>query len=180
MPTPTRDEIRERAIYLFQSSTESFITPEDDELKESGFWEQAKIDLMQAEGTESLEYLEQMAHDIGLRLVSEADHDKLIDLERRLSQVKEREQQTRILKAGLESIKTDLDKEGKTKTVTVEKIVKEMRWRTRKRRKKRIAEKAVRAFKAGKLADNPGTLRAINAVLVLDELTPLNIDLDAV
>lgn len=128
---------------------------------------------MRSPGTESLEYIEQMAHEIGYRLVTEKDHDKLLDLERRVTQIKDKEQQIKVLQSGLENIKRDLDSQGNVKTVTVEKILKEVRWRTRKRRKKRIIEKAVKAFKAGKIEDNPAGIRALNTVLMLNDLDVL-------
>ena len=171
MVTPTKDEIRARALELFfLANPQTTITPEDYELKESGFWQEAQTELMQGISAETLSYVEQMAHDLGLRVVSEADHDKLIDIELRVSRIKEKEKKLKALKEELEKLKKEFDKEGKPKIVTVEKIVEHIRFKTRKRRKKRLVEKLLKCPHAKLLISNPETLEDL---LTLDELDAL-------
>lgn len=74
LATPTKEQIRERAIELFNNSNRHLpsITPEDNELKESGYWFEARDDLMRDDAKhETLSYLEQMASEIGYRIVPE-------------------------------------------------------------------------------------------------------------
>jgi len=60
MTTPTADEIREKAIELFMQDCPCCTnTPEDYELKEGGFWEEAKILLMKSVPPELEEHLEE-------------------------------------------------------------------------------------------------------------------------
>lgn len=151
MTTPTRDEIREEALSLFFQDNPSATTPEDAELKESGYWTTARDSLMRGENAEYLAYLEQQAHDVGLRLVTEADHSKLIDLERKVDAVKTKTKKLKVLEAELASIKKDLDKQGKVKIVTVEKIVKELKWRNKEHRKQDFVEEVVKKAKKKKL-----------------------------
>lgn len=54
MVTPTSDEIRQYALGLFFNENPSATTPEDYELKESGYWETARNDLMRGESSEDL------------------------------------------------------------------------------------------------------------------------------
>ena len=59
---PTTDEIRRRAIELFieaqrRITGETPTTPEDDELKEDGFWDQARNELMRGEENPALRRL---------------------------------------------------------------------------------------------------------------------------
>ena len=138
MTTPTTDEIREEAKSLFFYDNPTATTPEDDELKESGYWKQARDALMRSESAEYLSYLEQQAHDIGYRLVTEADHNKLIDLESKLDRIKTKAAKLKVLESQLDALKADLDREGKTKVVTVEKIVKEIKWRNRENRRSQV------------------------------------------
>ena len=74
MATPTKEQIRERATGLFNKSNNHLpsITPEDSELKESGYWFEARDDLMRDNAKhQQLAYLEEMAHEIGYRIVKE-------------------------------------------------------------------------------------------------------------
>lgn len=62
MPTPTGDEIREKALELFmQNHLGCANTPEDYELKEGGYWEEAKLLLMKGKeyNPELEKYLEE-------------------------------------------------------------------------------------------------------------------------
>ncbi|MCJ7424774.1 hypothetical protein MUP01_10980 [Candidatus Bathyarchaeota archaeon] len=122
MPTPTGEEIREEALRLFYQSNPSATTPEDDELKEDGYWNLAQQNLMRGEETtETLAYLEQLANDVGRRVVTEAEHNKLLDLERKLDLVKEREKKVAVIKAHLEALKTQLDE--KPQPQVIERII---------------------------------------------------------
>jgi len=122
MVTPTREEIREEALRLFYQTNPSATTPEDDELKEDGYWGLAQQNLMRGEETtETLAYLEQLANDVGRRVVTEAEHNKLLDLERKLDLVKEREKKLEVIKLHLETLKTQLDE--KPQPQVIERIV---------------------------------------------------------
>jgi len=62
LPTPTGDEIREKALELFmQNHLGCANTPEDYELKEGGYWEEAKLLLMKGKeyNPELEKYLEE-------------------------------------------------------------------------------------------------------------------------
>lgn len=168
--TPTKDEIRARALELFFQDNPTNITPEDQELKESEYWSSAQNELMRSEDVETLSYVEQMAHDLGLRLVSEADHDKLIDIELRVSKIKEREKKLAALKRQLEDLKSEFDKEGKPKVVTIEKIIEHIRWKTRKRRKKRLVEKILTSPYNRAFMSDP---HALDELFTLDDLNVL-------
>jgi len=109
MPTPNRDEARERALELFFQDNIGATTPEDYELKESGYWAVAVSELMRGESVEQLAYVEQLAHDVGRRIVTEAEHDKLIDLELKMSKVKEDKAKLKMAKLELESMRAQLD-----------------------------------------------------------------------
>lgn len=121
MVTPTREEIREEALRLFFQSNPSATTPEDDELREDGYWGLAHQNLMRGESAEAVAYLEQLANDVGRRVVTEAEHNKLLDLERKLDLVKEREKKLEVIKAHLETLKGQLD--SKPQPQVIERIV---------------------------------------------------------
>jgi hypothetical protein len=71
MVTPTKDEIVEEAtrLYMEKNWKVSSNTPELCELKEGGFYNQARNDLMRSEGHEALSYLEELAAEAGYDLV---------------------------------------------------------------------------------------------------------------
>lgn len=169
MVTPTKDEIRERALKLFFRENPTGLTPEDEELKESGYWARAQQELMRSEDVEALAYVEQLANDVGRRLVTEADHDKLIDIELRTARIKKKSKKLAALKNDLERLRRELISQGKKPVVTVEKIVKEIKWRTRKRRKKRLVEKALHIPEKQRIG-GIGTLHSIAVLSSLDDL----------
>ena len=84
-------------------------SPEDNELKEEGFWSTAQSNLMHSEGKRAFDYeqmsqletVETLAHDIGKRLVSEADYDRLIEIETRITRSRKPEEQLRIMQTDL-------------------------------------------------------------------------------
>jgi hypothetical protein len=126
MVTPTTEEIREEAMRLFYQSNPSAPTPEDEELKEGGYWGLAQQNLMRGESAEALAYLEQLANDVGRRIVTEEEHNKLLDLERKLDLVKEREKKLEVVKSHLEALKSDLDAKPQPKVIErVIQIIKE-------------------------------------------------------
>lgn len=71
MTTPNRNQINEKAIELyFKHERNGCINPETNELRESGFTHDAKIELMQnTERNEALSYVEQCAYELGYRLI---------------------------------------------------------------------------------------------------------------
>jgi hypothetical protein len=174
------EEIREEATRLyFQDPQPTTTTPTDDELKEAGYWRLARDKLMREPGKEAYpgmgeDYLEELAHDVGLRLVSEADHDKLIDLEVRGSRIRNREKRVQQMTRDLEILRADLHREGKLKTVTVEKVVQEIRWRTRKRRKKRVRDKAIKWAQKNGLG-LLGGIEAMRSMEALEEIGSLDV-----
>jgi hypothetical protein len=95
MVTPTREEILTRAESLFYVDNPGMPTPEEDELKESGYWETAQRELMRSgheeHHPEAIAFLEQQAAELGRRVVTDEEHGKLVDLERKLEQLKRKE-----------------------------------------------------------------------------------------
>jgi hypothetical protein len=95
MATPTKDEIRDFAQELYFIDNPELTTPEDKELKESGYWETAQRELMRSgheeHHPEAIAFLEQQAAELGRRVVTDEEHGKLVDLERRLEQLKAKE-----------------------------------------------------------------------------------------
>ena len=71
MTTPKTEQIRQQAQNMFQESDQDFpfITAEDSELKESGFWNHARDSLMRDTArSQQLSYVEEMAHELGFEL----------------------------------------------------------------------------------------------------------------
>jgi hypothetical protein len=95
MTTPTTDRIRDFAQELYFIDNPEMTTPEDKELKESGYWETAQRELMRSghaeHQPEALAFLEQQAAELGRRVVTDEEHGKLVDLERKLDQLKRKE-----------------------------------------------------------------------------------------
>lgn len=82
MVTPTKDEIIERAFEMYQQKNHviSCNNPTINELKEEGTCYEARDELMRSEGSEALDYLQEMAAEAGYVLVkdkhaSEYDHE---------------------------------------------------------------------------------------------------------
>jgi hypothetical protein len=105
MVTPTADNIREEALRLFFTDNPSATTPEDYELKESGYWQTARDSLMRGESAEALGYLEQMANELGRRVVTEDEHSKLVDIELRLEKLREKEKRVKEAEKDIEARK---------------------------------------------------------------------------
>ena len=73
--TPTRDEIEERALELWRLSNPSIlITPEPEELKESGYWDRARRDLMTSDASKDREVLRRVAQSLLEELHRIQDH----------------------------------------------------------------------------------------------------------
>jgi hypothetical protein len=90
MVTPSSEQILERATELFfRSNPQATTTPEESELHEGGYWNLARDELMRGESVEALSHLEEEAAQIGRRVVTEEEHDKLLDLAFRLEKLKE-------------------------------------------------------------------------------------------
>lgn len=70
MTTPTKNEIRDKAIELFEKSNGHLpsITPENSELRENGLWFEARNELMRSVETYDLAQLEQIANSLGYSL----------------------------------------------------------------------------------------------------------------
>lgn len=90
MVTPRREQIRKRAIELFEQRGAQAglpaITPEEYELKESGLWNEAQVDLMSTGGETSVfsdtyeqqrKYLNDMAQEMGLQILSKREYLEL-------------------------------------------------------------------------------------------------------
>ncbi len=118
MVTPTKDQIEERAKELFFRENPSAPTPEEEELKESSFWESARDDLMRGVDSEALSYVEQMAGELGRRVVTEEEHDRLIDLELRLEKLRAKEKKIAVSQEDLEARRKELS-EIQTKASTL-------------------------------------------------------------
>jgi hypothetical protein len=95
---PTRDEILKRAIELFHIANPQLptITPEEDELKESSFWNRARDELMsglRAALEEYLHYLESEAdrtrEELGIEKPLPSS-ERLTELENQLARIEER------------------------------------------------------------------------------------------
>jgi len=75
MSLPSKEEIREKARQIFYEESERvglpIITPEDEELREGDYWTRARDQLMRdVARAEEMKYIEEMASDLGLRVVS--------------------------------------------------------------------------------------------------------------
>jgi hypothetical protein len=93
MATPNSEEILEKARELFFiDNGHSSITPEDYELKESGYYTQARNVLMTGEDTQLLAQAEEFANGLNLVLVSKKDKEKLEDLEDKKKELTKKEQ----------------------------------------------------------------------------------------
>lgn len=82
---PNREEIRARAhaLALERQITGDLpaITPTDEELKESGVWEEARLDLMrvtQQTLADQEKYLSDMAQEMGFELLAKEDFEELL------------------------------------------------------------------------------------------------------
>ena len=74
MTTPKTEQIRQQAQKMFQESDQDLpsITATDSELRESGFWSEARDTLMRDMArSEELSYVEKMAHELGFSLQKE-------------------------------------------------------------------------------------------------------------
>lgn len=74
MTTPTRNDIRDKAIEMFNEKNQHLptLTPTDSELRESGYWKLSRDSLMRNEAKHAqLSYIEEMALEMGYRLIPE-------------------------------------------------------------------------------------------------------------
>ena len=99
MVTPTRDEIRAKALELYmqeayRTGLKDIPTPEDYELKEDNYWQRAQRELMtspEAAATdELLSYLEYSASELEEVAVKSEDLKKLLEASRELESVEEK------------------------------------------------------------------------------------------
>jgi len=139
MVTPTKDQIVQRATELFFMDNPSATTPEVYELKEGGYFLTAQQELMRGESAEALSYLEEQAHDLGRRVVTEEEHTKLIDLALRLEKLKEREKRLKSGELDLEARKNILDKTQKLEKVITHREANGKILKHRKKKAKRIS-----------------------------------------
>lgn len=82
MTTPTKNEIRDKAIELFEKSNGHLpsINPEDSELRENGLWFEARDQLMRSEQTVDLSQLEEIAGSLGYELTKvKKQHSKPLE-----------------------------------------------------------------------------------------------------
>ena len=79
MTTPTRNEIIQKATedYMKENWKISTNNPEVDELKEGGFYNAAKDELMRSVGNEAQIYLEELANQAGFDLVKTKNNDHI-------------------------------------------------------------------------------------------------------
>jgi len=109
--TPTRDEIRSKAIEIYFAANPMIEnSPEDEELKEGGFWQQATDFLMRnlddpsvAATKETVNYAEQLVNGLGYRVVPEKDCSLILEA----SKLKEQLKQAKREKAKKETMTPD-------------------------------------------------------------------------
>lgn len=89
MVTPTREEILDYARTLYHKDNPEAPTPEDDELKEDGYTEIARHELMRSESAEALADLERHAAELNRRIVTESEHGDIIEVKRLKEELKE-------------------------------------------------------------------------------------------
>lgn len=88
MATPTKTEILEKAEELFHRDNQQFITPEEQELKESGYYTEAQHQLMQGENAEAISFIEQQANELGFRLIPEKQHSDILYYQLKLEKLR--------------------------------------------------------------------------------------------
>ena len=87
MPTPTKDQIYEKALELFCGVVFDGITPTEAELKEGNWWEKAKIELMMNPETKYLPYQDEMedaqleAYESNLKKLTSSYSSKIVEAE---------------------------------------------------------------------------------------------------
>lgn len=120
---PAKKEILEHAKRIELSDIVSSglpaLTPEEEELKESGAFQRARIDLMRSEETkiemQQRKYLDQMAGEMGLRVVSRSEikeiekaaREKALQRRKKALFDRPREQRLRVLKRLMEGLQAE-------------------------------------------------------------------------
>jgi hypothetical protein len=89
MTTPCKEDIIAKAFEIQQQRNHnvSSITPEIEEVKESGIYSEAQRSLMRNEENQVLDYLEQLAHENGYRLIRERKQQNHVDLKTLCSEI---------------------------------------------------------------------------------------------
>ncbi len=99
---PTRGEIRDKAVEIFMEEAIKkglpAVTPEEEELREGSFWERARDQLMR-ERTAALDaersYLEQMASELGLKIVPAQVAERVEELKDTMEKLREEQRRRR-------------------------------------------------------------------------------------
>lgn len=108
---PTKEEILEKARQIFAEESRKagmpIITPEEDELKEGSYYDRARDQLMRdVARAEELKYIEEMARDLGLRVVSKRIAERGEELAITEKELRQERKRRRLLQERLEKMAT--------------------------------------------------------------------------
>lgn len=126
---PSDEEIEKRAIELFQEERAKrglpATTPTREELKEWSYWERAKRELMserQGAMSEQLRYLEEMASEIGYRIVPEKFAKKAYEAEALANKLKEQKELVKKLRERLEELEKKMAEKERPRPAVEEEV----------------------------------------------------------